>query len=212
MCDEKFLIPFRDGINGTIQNVKWEQISCINWPEEFPSKVDAKFRMCHNGDVLHIEYVVQEGSSLALSDKDNGPVWEDSCAEFFISFSNGRYYNLEANCIGTILLASRRSRTEDVEMAPDDILKLITRRPSLERKTFQQTALKEWNLCLDIPKEAFFKDKITTFEGVVARMNLYKCADRLTVPHYLSWNPITTLHPDFHRPEFFRDVLFDVCK
>ncbi|MDE5921249.1 MAG: hypothetical protein K2G82_06535, partial [Paramuribaculum sp.] len=25
-------------------------------------------------------------------------------------------------------------------------------------------------------------------------------------PHYLSWAPITTPQPDFHRPEFFGNI------
>ena len=40
-------------------------------------------------------------------------------------------------------------------------------------------------------------------------MNLYKCGDSLARPHYLSWQPVATPHPDFHRPEFFKPVLFE---
>ncbi|MBR3471266.1 MAG: hypothetical protein IKH22_01600, partial [Prevotella sp.] len=37
---------------------------------------------------------------------------------------------------------------------------------------------------------------------------VYKCGDCLSVPHYLSLFPITTERPDFHRPEFFQDIVF----
>ena len=31
-------------------------------------------------------------------------------------------------------------------------------------------------------------------------------ADGTILPHYLSWNPIETPKPDFHRPEFFGEL------
>ena len=40
-------------------------------------------------------------------------------------------------------------------------------------------------------------------ERDVLKANFYKCGDKLSVPHYLSWNPVTTEKPDFHRPEYF---------
>ena len=40
------------------------------------------------------------------------------------------------------------------------------------------------------------------------RANVYKCGDLLPVPHFISWNPITTESPDFHRPEFFGQMRF----
>jgi hypothetical protein len=38
--------------------------------------------------------------------------------------------------------------------------------------------------------------------------NFYKCADDTAFKHYLSWNPILTPNPDFHRPEFFGELRF----
>ncbi|MDE6449753.1 MAG: hypothetical protein K2L41_06690, partial [Muribaculaceae bacterium] len=32
---------------------------------------------------------------------------------------------------------------------------------------------------------------------------LYSCASAIESPYYLSWSPIDTPRPDFHRPEFF---------
>lgn len=209
MHDKKFVVPFRNDSSNPFENVEWEEISCINWPEKFPHGANVKFRISHDGDAIHVEYAVCEDSSLALTLLDNGPVWEDSCVEFFICFSENGYYNLEANCIGTILLAKRKSRAENVVHATNDILSLIGRKSSLKRAPFSEQSIGKWTLRLDIPKEAFFLDGISTLSGLNASMNLYKCADKLLVPHYLSWNPISTLHPDFHRPEFFREVLFE---
>ena len=41
------------------------------------------------------------------------------------------------------------------------------------------------------------------------RANFYKCGDKTAHPHYLSWSPIDTPKPDFHRPDFFGELLLD---
>jgi hypothetical protein len=41
------------------------------------------------------------------------------------------------------------------------------------------------------------------------RANFYKCADNTRIPHYVSWNPIEVASPDFHRPEFFGELLLE---
>ncbi|MBR6089456.1 MAG: hypothetical protein IKP86_05955, partial [Anaerolineaceae bacterium] len=40
------------------------------------------------------------------------------------------------------------------------------------------------------------------FSGAL-RANIYKCGDQTVNKHYLSWNPIDSEKPDFHRPEDF---------
>ena len=39
------------------------------------------------------------------------------------------------------------------------------------------------------------------------RGNFYKCGDKTAHPHFVSWNPVGTPSPDFHRPEFFGELL-----
>ena len=38
------------------------------------------------------------------------------------------------------------------------------------------------------------------------RANFYKCGDKTAHPHFLSWSPVSTEKPDFHRPEFFGEL------
>ncbi len=38
--------------------------------------------------------------------------------------------------------------------------------------------------------------------------NFYKCGDKLTVPHFVTWNSIGTNKPDFHQPKFFGELYF----
>ena len=60
-----------------------------------------------------------------------------------------------------------------------------------------------WNMAIEIPAEIF---GINSFEAPL-RGNLYKCADKANTPHYLSAFPIETEKPDFHRPEFFQELM-----
>jgi hypothetical protein len=80
------------------------------------------------------------------------------------------------------------------------------RHPSLGTEPFglreEPTA---WELALVIPASTF---GLETFSGLHARGNFYKCGDRLPVPHYVSWAPIATPKPDFHRPEYFDELFF----
>jgi hypothetical protein len=39
--------------------------------------------------------------------------------------------------------------------------------------------------------------------------NFQKCGDKTKFPHYGSWNRIDTPEPDFHRPEYFGDLILE---
>ena len=66
-----------------------------------------------------------------------------------------------------------------------------------------------WSLDLAIPARALFRHELDSWSGLRARMNLYKCGDNLSHPHYLSWRPVRTPYPNFHTPEFFEEVEFN---
>ncbi|MBO6237358.1 MAG: hypothetical protein J6N50_01050, partial [Bacteroidales bacterium] len=89
---------------------------------------------------------------------------------------------------------------------PEPLLQGIRRTSTLGADPF---GLREgpcsWEVRLDIPAAVF---GLETFDGLHARGNFYKCGDGLPVPHYLSWAPVGTPRPDFHRPEFFEEIVF----
>jgi hypothetical protein len=165
------------------------------------------FDISHSGEALHLLFRVREQAVRAVCAADREPVWEDSCVEFFFApREDGLYYNLECSCSGKLYLcrgAGRHGR----ESLPEAAYAGIARRPSLAAQAF---GLREgetaWELALDIPASTFGLD---TFSGLQARGNFYKCGDRLPVPHYLSWAPVGTPKPDFHRPEYFDTIVFD---
>ena len=105
------------------------RIACCNWAEEYPYAPEVTFRMFHTGDYLMLRFDVAERYTAARVTEDNGRVWTDSCVEFFIAPGGGLYYNFETTCIGRMLLSGRKSRTEDVQPAPAEVLA----RPSTPR-------------------------------------------------------------------------------
>lgn len=183
------------------------------WLQRYPYAPGVSFRIFHTGDALCIRYAVNEYSTRALVADDNAGVCADSCVELFIAFDgdDGRYYNFEANPIGTLMYAFRSGR-QDPEYAPAEGLRAVRRiatagtLPFAESRDVARTA---WRLTLVIPVSAFFRSRIGTLTGLRARGNLYKCGDALARPHYLAWQPVCTPAPDFHRPEFFTEILFE---
>lgn len=199
------------GVPATLDQAKveFQSIDVTNW-EAYPYKPEVKFRIAYTGTSILLEYVVKEASVRAKYGNDNGSVWTDSCVEFFsIPGQDGIYYNLECNCIGTILLAAGSGRSNR-EPATPEVMNKILRYSSLGDKPFEERIGEtEWSVSLIIPYTAFFKSNVTSLDGKEIRANFYKCGDELKTPHFVSWNPIKTDKPDFHRPEFFGKLLFE---
>lgn len=179
-----------------------------NWTEynQIPT---VKFNIAHDGQNIYLRYDVSEYEIRAVTNANNGPVWEDSCVEFFISFDeSGYYYNLEQSCIGTSLLGYRKDRNETTK-ANDEIINAIFRKSSLGSDTFDMKQGKyDWTLISVIPITTFWASNLKTFEGLTAKANFYKCGDKLIHPHYLSWSPVNIEQPNFHRVDFFKNIIF----
>lgn len=181
-----------------------------NWGLEYPYIPETHVYVWHSGDTLFLHYEVSEKFILANVNLDNGKVYQDSCVEFFISFDTNGYYNIETNCIGNILMSHRKSRKENIIYAPQDILSNIVRTPSLGKDSIGLIEYSGiWTLRLSIPIQSFFNHNFDSFSGINSRCNFYKCGDKLPNPHFMSWKLINTPNPDFHRPEYFGDLIFE---
>lgn len=183
-------------------------IECTPWPEAFPYKPITVFDIAASDTHLFVRFFVRGFGLKALYDTDNDPVWQDSCVETFIADTDGNgYRNFEMNCIGTLLSAHQRGRGIDtVRLTPEQAAQVI-RHSTLERKPFpEKEGIYEWSVAMGIPFTL-----LGFAEGErpkTLRANFYKCADGSAKPHYVSWSPIETPKPDFHRPEFFGELIF----
>jgi len=60
-----------------------------------------------------------------------------------------------------------------------------------------------------VPTACFAFDALTDLSGRTARANAYTCNSGVSVKHYVTWLPVHTPAPDYHRPEFFGDIRFE---
>ena len=144
-------IPYIEGLEGlsfeeldkTMElSATKDFISTVNW-SGFPYKPTVSFRIARSASHIVIIYNVRGLDLRAAALEDNGPVWEDSCCEFFVSHpSDGTYYNFELNCIGTLLASKRRSRN-DADMFTAQELAQIRRFSTLENKAIEEAASHE---------------------------------------------------------------------
>lgn len=187
--------------------VDFEPISVVDWPEEFPYRPEAAFRMAWSEEGLVLHYRVSEQSVRALYVDDNGSVWTDSCVECFIRNADSDvYYNMECNCIGTVLVGVGDGRHDRKRFGQEQLVQ-IARWASLGRAPFEERLEPtQWEVVLVIPAAVFAAQPLCLKAGATLRANFYKCGDMLSVPHFVSWNAIDVPSPDFHRPEFFGEL------
>lgn len=185
------------------------RIASVNWPDTYPYKPDVKWIIAHNNREIFLRFFVEEQSILAMVTEDNGEVWTDSCVEFFISFDDTGYYNFEFTCIGKMLLGFRKEKNNAIH-APQAILDTIWRESTLGNRPFpERKGDCAWELSVKIPLTAFMKHAFTSLSGIKAKANFYKCGDKLSVPHFLSWSPIDHPTPNFHLEKYFGTVSFE---
>lgn len=179
----------------------------VCWPDRFPYHPDTSFAIARSRTHIAVLYHVRCLDLRAMALEDNGPVWEDSCCEFFASDPHdGTYYNFEMNCIGTLLGAKRRNR-EDCTHYPPERLADVTRYSTLARKQRDLSGkIFGWSVGMAVPLEMIGIDPSHLPSSI--RANFYKCADKTAHPHFLAWNRVGSPTPDFHRPDFFGELLF----
>ena len=180
-----------------------DTIASVNWPAEWPYAPNVRFRMAHNGERLFVRFEVSEEQIRATKTEPKTAVCEDSCVEMFVSLGEGHpYFNLELNCIGTMLAAHRLERPAKTPLTAEQIA-LVVRRTSLGGSPIEKAEGGAWWLEMEVPFA------LLGAEGTpnTLRANLYKCGDKLRTPHYLSWSPIEAAKPDFHRPEQFGTLI-----
>jgi len=192
------------------KHAQLHSIDLLNW-SEYQYAPDIKFRIAHSNNQIWLKYYVKEKSILAAVTETNGPVAGDSCVEFFFDpKADGNYYNFEFSCIGTTHLAYGPSRKDRVFVAPETIEKEILVGSSLGDKPFVENSGKHtWEMTIVIPASTLVNDPGIQLKGLKTNANFYKCGDQSAEKHYLTWNPIQSERPDYHRPEYFGEVVFE---
>jgi hypothetical protein len=146
-------------------------------------------------------------------------VYRDSCVEFFVQpKSDAGYFNIEFNCVGTMLLyymanppRGPSGKLEGYRELPPEELATIRVQHSLPDDLREEIAEPvEWWLEYFVPN-ALLERYVGPLEPPAQRRwrgNFYKCGDDTSHPHWASWAPIERL--DFHQPDHFAPLVFEV--
>ena len=205
-------VPLLTGVEETDLDTALElegarfDISEVNWPSDYPYAPFAHGRIARTEDALVVDFRVSGLDLRAQNTEDNGRQWEDSCVEVFIQDPSGTiYYNFEVNPLGKVLACTgpdRNHRTPRPSVEMQQILRFGQR----ENGPLDQSGVQSWRVGLVIPFSLIGVDPEHLPNSI--RANFYKCGDLTAHPHFLSWAPISTEKPDFHRPDFFGELLF----
>lgn len=177
-----------------------------NWAREYPYAPDCNGAIAYSRSHLAVIFHVRGLDLRATVMKDNGHSWEDSCCEFFVTDPyDGTYYNFEMTAIGSILSSKRTSRMNSMQREDSEIARII-RFSTLEHKAWnERDRIFAWSVAMLIPFDLIGIDRDNIPVSVMG--NFYKCGDKTAHPHFLSWNPVGTPKPDFHRPEYFGEFI-----
>ena len=178
-------------------------IDTINW-KGYSYKPDVALSIAYSENEIFLKYYITENYFKAEKTVSNQKVCEDSCVEFFVSpEDDGLYYNMEFNAIGTCFLGFGTNRETSKRGAPEVISKIRRLTTAGTEPIFEKTGEYAWQITIAIPFDVFFNHDVKDLKGKIFRANFYKCGDKLTVPHYVTWNPVGTKEPDYHQPQHF---------
>ena len=159
-------------------------------------------RFCHDSQALYVHLRAAEKQIRAEYTAPLSPVCRDSCLEFFfMPEGEDRYFNFEINPNGCLYIGFGHGREDSTALYRSDLRQLFGIRA--------ERTPDGWEASYRIPL-SFLRLfwPAFTFTGEL-RANVYKCGDLTEQQHYLSWNPVSSGTPDFHRPADFGRMRFE---
>ncbi len=193
--------------------VSSQKLSCHmgERPRHFP---DTRVKLAYDAHAIYLMFRVQDRYVRALARADQDRVYQDSCVEFF--FTPGPdpdlgYFNLEMNCGGTILFHFQTlPRQNPVEISISDCARILrdASLPKVVSPEIEAPVL--WFVSASIPFDllSLYTAVTRPGPGKTWRANFYKCADKTSHPHWLTWAPVDLPAPDFHQPRAFGTLCF----
>lgn len=174
--------------------------------KEYAYMPHVSFSIAYSNDHIFLKYFVKEKEIRAHANQLQGPVWEDSCVEFFVSFDGDEkaYYNFEFNCLGNFLAAFGPSKAERKFLDKEVMKRIVTQATIVHHEDDNI----QWELTAAIPVSSFVHSSIGSLQSTGCNANFYKCGDLLSDPHFVAWSNIESASPNFHLPEYFGSVEF----
>lgn len=182
------------------------EINQFNWGGSYRPKAYGQMAYLKDkGFCLHM--VCEERNPVCHHTKDGDPVYLDSAMEAFLALNppDISYFNFEFNSAGALLAKFGQERHGRVFFTEEET-------SAIERKASIQAD--KWEITLLFPLEIlqhYFPD-FSPVKGNRIRLNFFKLAEGEEMTHFASYAPIQTEKPDFHRPEFFAEGIFEEFK
>ncbi|MFH1614441.1 MAG: carbohydrate-binding family 9-like protein [Planctomycetota bacterium] len=180
-------------------------------PAHFP-KTQAK--LLYNEKHIYVIFRVEDRYVRAVAKQYHDNVCLDSCVEFFFTpgsdITKG-YFNIEINCGGIMLFHFQKLPWNNQTPLPLQDCRQVQIARSMpgivESEITQPTT---WTIEYALPLQILEKYTPVTYpaRGKTWRAGLYKCADKTSHPHWLSWTPIPASHSSFHTPQHFGTLGF----
>jgi len=212
---EKDFTPSADLNSSVWKNIEPLIIDIWPWlkPEE-PQVPFVEAKTLYSDTKIYLRYFVKEKFVIAKTTSPQGKVHMDSCVEFFVSPNSSGYFNFELNCIGSIHLGFKQDRHSGGFVELEDLNKITIATSLPKGKAINEaTASPKEGYIVEysVPLEVFAKYSKCNIptKGTVWRANFYKCGDNLPDPSWGVWSRVSTPNPDFHRPEFFGELIFN---
>jgi hypothetical protein len=197
---------------------QWNNVKAVdltNYMGSMPSyKPSVHAKLMYDDNNIYVIFNVKDRYVRCITKDINGPVWEDSCVEFFFAPDTGfneRYFNLEINCGGTPLMHYNTiAKKQITELVTDDIKKIEIAHSLPQIVDPEISEPVTWTLEYRIPLVMLEKySRVTNPKpGINWRANFFKIAENNSNPHYLTWSVLESNQPDFHLPQYFGLIKF----
>jgi hypothetical protein len=181
-------------------------------PEHFPQ---VSIKLAYDIDSIYVLFHVVDRYVISTVNDYQGPVFQDSCVEFF--FTPGlncglSYFNIEMNCSGTMLFHWHPDGEEIVKILFEDAKK-IEIVGSMPKIVYPEIANPiTWTIAYRLPFDILQKyctEMAQPSKNTIWKANFYKCADKSSKPHWLTWTKVNHPEPQFHLPKYFGTLIFE---
>ena len=182
-----------------------EKVELHHQPWLADNGVRAWAQACHDGERIHVRMTAKEEKIRATLTEPLDAVCTDSCMEFFFAPDMGdeRYINFEWNPLSTLYLGFGGARNTRMRLIVKDKDELFAPKPFETEDG--------WGIEFSIPVSfirQFFPNFAPVSGGSICA-NFYKCGDQTPKRHYLCWNEVASVKPDFHLREYFGTLYFE---
>ncbi len=197
----------------------WEKVKPLSVDEYMGQKPQhmpkTQAKLLYDDNNIYVIFRVEDKYVKAVAQNYHDMVCFDSCVEIFFTpgpdTSKG-YFNLEMNCGGTMLFYHQIERGKKVkQISVDDCNKIEVYHslPKIVKPEEKEpvTWIVEYRLPLKVLEK--YAPVVRPEPGARWRANFYKCADKTSHPHWLTWAVVDRPRPDFHRPDYFGYLVFE---